>query len=67
MRKIYYIYTPVSGVSSAKNVTVTFPFEVPVEKSTTKIVDEFSRTKKYSNGFLNDLKEGLSKSNYFVK
>lgn len=43
----------------------TFPFVIPGEKSARKIIEDFKSTKKYSAGFLKDLKEGLSQSDYF--
>ncbi|KKT29001.1 MAG: hypothetical protein UW41_C0025G0002 [Candidatus Collierbacteria bacterium GW2011_GWC2_44_18] len=47
--------------------SVVFPFDVPGEKSTKKIIGEFKKTNKYSSEFLADLKEGLENSDYFVK
>jgi len=47
--------------------SVSFPFEVPAEKSAKKVIREFEKTKKYSTEFLTDLKEGLENSEYFVK
>lgn len=47
--------------------SMAFPFDAPSEKSAKKIVGEFKKTKKYSSAFLNDLKEGLEESKYFVK
>lgn len=47
--------------------SVVFPFDVPSEKSTKKVINEFKKTNKYSPEFLADLKEGLEKSEYFVK
>lgn len=47
--------------------SVTFPFDVPSEKSAKKVVAEFKKTKKYSTAFLDDLKEGLENSEYFGK
>jgi metal-responsive CopG/Arc/MetJ family transcriptional regulator len=43
----------------------TFPFVVPQEKSTKKIVAAFKKSKKYSPAFLKDLEEGLKSSRYF--
>lgn len=43
----------------------TFPFIIPKEKSAKKIISAFAKTGKYSKGFLKDLKEGLSQSDYF--
>ena len=42
-----------------------FPFMVPQQKSSQKIVADFAKTKKYSAEFLKDLKEGLQSSSYF--
>ncbi|MEK9179158.1 MAG: ribbon-helix-helix domain-containing protein [Patescibacteria group bacterium] len=42
-----------------------WPFTSPVENNRTKILADFKNTKKYSTGFLKDLKEGLASSNYF--
>lgn len=44
-----------------------FPFISPKEKSIKKIINAFSKNKKYSKKFLEDLKEGLSESDYFQK
>lgn len=43
----------------------TFPFFVPKERSAKKIITAFTKTGRYSKEFLNDLKEGLDKSDYF--
>ena len=45
----------------------TFPFIIPKEKSTRKIIADFKKTQKYSKEFLKDLEEGLSSSDYFLK
>ena len=45
----------------------TFPFTPPKEKSVRKVVNAFSKTKKYSRQFLKDLEEGLKASDYFIK
>lgn len=42
-----------------------YPFVSPQEKSVKKVVSSFAATNKYSKDFLKDLKEGLSKSDYF--
>ena len=44
-----------------------FPFVSPKEQSLEKIIADFKKTKKYSPGFIKDLKEGLKSSNYFKK
>jgi len=44
-----------------------YPFVGPKNKSRAKIVNEFTKTGKYSQKFLDDLKEGLARSNYFEK
>lgn len=43
-----------------------FPFVSPKEKSIKKILTGFRKTKKYSPGFLKELKEGLEESDYFT-
>jgi metal-responsive CopG/Arc/MetJ family transcriptional regulator len=43
----------------------TFPFVIPQERSTKKILADFKATKKYSPAFLRDLKKGLRSSDYF--
>lgn len=43
----------------------TFPFVTPKEKSAKKVIFAFTKTGRYSKDFLKDLKEGLSKSNYY--
>lgn len=43
----------------------TFPFAVPKEKSIKKIMTAFTKTRKYSTGFLRDLEDGLKTSSYF--
>ncbi len=43
----------------------TFPFMIPKEKSTKKIMASFSKDNRYSKEFLKDLKEGLNQSDYF--
>ncbi len=45
--------------------TVTYPFVTPKIKSKKEILKAFSGTKKYSKGFIADLKEGLNNSSYF--
>ena len=44
-----------------------YPFVSPVTRSRKKIIAGFVETGKYSKEFLEDLKEGLSRSNYFDK
>lgn len=43
-----------------------FPFVSPKTRSVKKIISSFSKTQKYSPGFLKDLKEGLKSSEYFT-
>ena len=43
----------------------TYPFTTPKTKSTKEIINEFEKTKKYSQAFLKDLEEGLKESDYF--
>lgn len=45
--------------------TAVFPFIVPQEKSTKKIIAGFKQSKKYSPEFLKDLEKGLKNSSYF--
>ena len=47
--------------------TAVFPFTPPKEKSISKIMAGFKKTKKYSPAFLKDLKEGLETTNYFTE
>lgn len=49
------------------NQTITFPFLPPSEKSVSKIMAGFEKTKKYNKAFLKDLEEGLNSSNFFTK
>ncbi|MBW7960260.1 ribbon-helix-helix protein, CopG family [Patescibacteria group bacterium] len=42
-----------------------FPFVTPKERSAKKIVSGFKKAGLYSKDFLEDLKEGLSQSDYF--
>ena len=43
----------------------TFPFVIPKERSTKKIINSFIKSNRYSKEFLKDLKEGLGQSDYF--
>ena len=47
--------------------SVSFPFAIPSEKSTKKVMAEFKKTNKYTPEFLADLEEGLKNSDYFGK
>lgn len=47
--------------------TATFPFTIPSERSSEKILTDFKKTGKYSSEFLKDLKEGLRSSDFFTK
>ena len=46
---------------------VTYPFKTPPERSVKKIIHGFSKTNKYSAGFLKDLETGLRQSDFFKK
>ena len=43
----------------------TFPFVFPKEKSIEKVVSAFVKTGRYSKDLIQDLREGLKKSDYF--
>jgi len=49
------------------NQTVSFPFNIPTERSKTKILADFKKSDKYSTAFLKDLEEGLESSDFFTR
>ena len=49
------------------NQAATYPFVSPKTTSSTKIINDFKKTNKYSKAFLKDLQEGLESSDYFTK
>ena len=54
----------VSGRPDLLSGVETFPFVAPL-RDKTKVIADFKKTGKYSAAFLQDLEEGLSRSDYF--
>jgi len=61
------IFRTVLGDETLLRKSVSFPLNVPMERSTKKIMSEFKKINKYSSEFLTDLEEGLRNSDFFVK